>query len=63
MFEVLGDNVWLFSTDYPHPGTSWPDGVSRVTQTGLSESAKTKILGENAIHFLPKLAAVPAGAK
>ncbi len=61
--EVLGDDIWLFSTDYPHPGTSWPDGVSRVTQTGLSESAKTKILGENAMRFLPKLAAVPAGAK
>jgi predicted TIM-barrel fold metal-dependent hydrolase len=56
--DVLGEDIWLFSTDYPHPGTTWPNGVPLVTETGLSESAKIKILGENAKRFLPRLAAV-----
>ncbi len=60
--EDLGEEIWLFSTDYPHPGTPWPDGVPMITErTGLTESAKTKMLGENARRFLPRLARVPAG--
>lgn len=55
--ETLGEEILLFSTDYPHHGTPWPEGVSMVTERkGLSESAKIKILGENALRFLPKLA-------
>jgi predicted TIM-barrel fold metal-dependent hydrolase len=55
--EDLGEHIWLFSTDYPHNGTSWPHGVPRVTEReGLSESAKVKLLGENAKRFLPRLA-------
>ncbi len=55
--EDLGEDIWLFSTDYPHGGTAWPNGVPNLTErTGLSESAKVKILGENAKKFFPKLA-------
>ncbi len=54
--EVLGEDLWLFSTDYPHPGTPWPDGVPMITdRTGLSEGAKIKMLGQNAERFLPRL--------
>jgi predicted TIM-barrel fold metal-dependent hydrolase len=54
--EELGEELWLFSTDYPHPPASWPDDVSMVTgRSELSESAKMKILGENAVRFLPRL--------
>ena len=57
--DTLGEDVWAFSTDYPHTQTPWPDGVSQVARrTDLSDSAKTKILGDNALRFLPKLAAV-----
>lgn len=55
--EDLGEDIWLFTTDYPHQGTPWPDGVSMITErTGLSEKAKVKMLGENAKKFLPRLA-------
>lgn len=55
--EELGEDIWLFSTDYPHPPAAWPDDVSKITERGeLPESAKIKILGENAKRFLPRLA-------
>ncbi len=59
--DELGEHIWLFSTDYPHGGTFWPKAVPMVTERkGLSESAKVKLLGENALRFLPQLAQVPA---
>ena len=61
--EELGEQIWTFSTDYPHNGTCWPDGVPLITdRSELAESAKIAILGENAKRFLPNLAkfAVPA---
>ena len=54
--DALGEDIWLFSTDYPHPGTSFPDGVPLVAEQKLYESAKVHILGENAKRFLPRLA-------
>ena len=55
----LGEDIWLFTTDYPHPGTPWPDGVPMITdRAGLSETAKVKMLGENARRFLPALGRV-----
>ena len=53
----IGEDVLLLSTDYPHGGSSWPDAVPLVTNRDMSESAKIKILGENATRFLPQLAA------
>jgi uncharacterized protein len=55
--EALGDHFFLFSTDYPHSGTCWPDGVSNIREQKLSEQAKTNILGENALRFCPRLKA------
>jgi predicted TIM-barrel fold metal-dependent hydrolase len=55
--DELGEHIWLFSTDYPHGGTFWPEGVARVTEREkLAESAKQKLLGENALRFCPRLA-------
>jgi predicted TIM-barrel fold metal-dependent hydrolase len=53
--EELGDHFFLFSTDYPHGGTCWPDGVPNIKGQKLSEQAKAKILGENALRFCPRL--------
>jgi len=56
--QAMGDGIWLFSTDYPHKGTQWPNGVQQITNlTGLSDSAKKKILGENALNLCPRLRA------
>jgi len=54
--EELGEHLWLFSTDYPHGGTCWPRGVSLIAEQDMLESAKRKILAENAKRFLPRLA-------
>ena len=55
--DLLGEHVFLFTTDYPHSGTPWPDGVSDIGgRTDLAESAKVNVLGENAVRFLPRLA-------
>ena len=58
--ETFGEHLWMFSTDYPHGGTPWPDGVPLITGMDMTESAKLGILGANALRFLPKLANVPA---
>jgi predicted TIM-barrel fold metal-dependent hydrolase len=51
--EQLGDDIWLFETDYPHHGTEWPGSAPLVTElTNISEQAKVKLLGENAKRFL-----------
>ena len=55
--EALGEHPWLFSTDYPHHGSAWPDAVPLIWKKAMSESAKIKLLGDNAVRFLPRLTA------
>ena len=58
--DRLGEDLWLFSTDYPHPPAHWPDDVTLITErTDIAEHAKIKFLGSNATRFLPSLANVP----
>src|SRR5205823_8779323 len=55
--EALGEDMWLFATDYPHIGSPWPNGVQHITdRPELSASAKTKLLGGNALRLCPRLA-------
>ena len=52
----LGEDIWLFATDYPHTGVAWPDGLrAAVDRPGLAESAKKKILGANAQRLFTRL--------
>jgi len=54
--EELGEDLWLFSTDYPHTGSPWPDGVQAVLDTpGLPESAIVKTLGTNALKLCTRI--------
>jgi predicted TIM-barrel fold metal-dependent hydrolase len=54
--DALGEDIWLFATDYPHTGSPWPHGVAHIAdRPGLSDSAKRKILGENALRLCPRL--------
>ena len=54
--QVVGEDVLLFATDWPHGDTAWPEAVQQVVEwPGLSDSAKKKILGENAMRLCPRL--------
>ena len=56
--DALGEDMWLFATDYPHIGSPWPDGVPQIVERPeLSDTVKAKILGENALRLCPRLAA------
>jgi predicted TIM-barrel fold metal-dependent hydrolase len=55
--QELGEDMWLFATDYPHTGSPWPNGVPHIVErAGLSETAKHKVLGANALRLCPRLA-------
>jgi uncharacterized protein len=54
--DVFGDEIFLFSTDFPHRGTSWPNGVQEAIEPEwMSEASKRKILGENALRMFTRI--------
>lgn len=54
--DVVGEDVLIFATDWPHGDTAWPEAVQQVVEwPGLSDSVKKKILGENAMRLCPRL--------
>lgn len=55
--EALGDELWLFTTDFPHRGSPWPDGVEQAVEPAwLSDTTKRKLLNENARRLYTRLA-------
>lgn len=56
--QELGEDLWLFATDWPHGDTAWPEGLDQVVnRPELGERAKRKILSENAMRLCPRLRA------
>lgn len=54
--QELGEDLWLFASDWPHGDTAWPESVHQVVERpGLTERAKRKILSENAMRLCPRL--------
>jgi predicted TIM-barrel fold metal-dependent hydrolase len=54
--QELGEDIWLFATDYPHTGVAFPNGAQEAAERpGLSESAKKKLLGANAQRLFTRL--------
>lgn len=50
--EALGEDKVIFASDYPHWDAVFPGAVKEIRErAGLSESAKRKILGENAARL------------
>jgi predicted TIM-barrel fold metal-dependent hydrolase len=47
--EFVGDDRLVFATDYNHSDSKFPHTVEEVMErSDVSESLKTKIMGENA---------------
>jgi predicted TIM-barrel fold metal-dependent hydrolase len=54
--QCVGEDVLLFATDWPHGDTTWPQAVQQAVEwPGLTDSAKRKLLGENALRLCPRL--------
>lgn len=50
--RVLGDEVLLWASDYPHWDSSWPHSAALLlNRTDISEEQKTKIVGGNCRKF------------
>jgi predicted TIM-barrel fold metal-dependent hydrolase len=58
--DLLGEQVLMFASDYPHPETIFPDHVDAVLawRRELGEAATHRLMWENAARFL-RLASVP----
>ena len=51
--DVVGEDVLMYQSDYPHPGGEFPDSPAVVLGwTSLGEAAMTKLLSGNAERFL-----------
>ena len=54
--EELGEDIWLFATDWPHGDSAWPESVEQAAdRPRLTDSARRKLLGENAMRLCPRL--------
>ncbi|MGE0383168.1 MAG: amidohydrolase family protein [Gammaproteobacteria bacterium] len=50
--EVLGDRNVVFSTDFPHPDSKYPNAVNRFMRIPkVDDATKRKILWDNALAF------------
>jgi len=47
----LGADQIVFSTDYPHGDSRWPDSVDAFLELPLSDEEKRKILWDNCARF------------
>jgi predicted TIM-barrel fold metal-dependent hydrolase len=56
--DWIGEDSVVFASDYPHTDSSWPESVRIMrARQDISETAKRKILGENALRLYPALRA------
>ena len=47
VIDYMGSDRLVFSTDFPHPDSRWPDSVGRFLELPISAEDKRKILWEN----------------
>jgi predicted TIM-barrel fold metal-dependent hydrolase len=46
--ELVGDENFVFNTDYPHPDGTWPWGMKSLEEQPIAEASKRRIFWENA---------------
>ncbi len=49
--DYLGDNQIVFSTDFPHPDSKFPDAVDAFMQLPITEENKRKLLWDNCASY------------
>jgi predicted TIM-barrel fold metal-dependent hydrolase len=49
--ELIGDDVLMYASDYPHGESHFPESARLVTSWNMSEDRKRKLLWTNAIRF------------
>lgn len=54
VFDILGDDVLMYSSDFPHPECSWPHSVDNVLkwETKLGKDRMGHLLASNADNYL-----------
>ena len=45
--SALGEEYFVFSTDYPHADSKYPESADRLLELPLSESAMRRIMWDN----------------
>lgn len=60
VIDVLGEDVLMYESDFPHPECMFPDSTDHVIawKSEIGEDATRKLMGENAMRFL-RLASTP----
>ena len=48
--ELVGDNNFLWDTDYPHPDGTFPWGIESMLKQPIAADSKRKILWDNAVR-------------
>jgi predicted TIM-barrel fold metal-dependent hydrolase len=48
--ELVGDDNFVFNTDYPHPDGTFPWGMQKLGEQPIPEASKRKILWENGVR-------------
>ena len=50
--DIVGDNNFLWDTDYPHPDGTFPWGIDALLKQSIPYSSKKKILWDNATQSI-----------
>jgi hypothetical protein len=54
--QEFGEDIWLFTTDFPHRGSPWPNGVQEAVEpVWMTDDARRKLLGENALRLFTRI--------
>jgi predicted TIM-barrel fold metal-dependent hydrolase len=49
--DLVGDDVLMYASDYPHGESHFPESAGRVTGWDMSEPRKRKLLWDNAVRL------------
>jgi predicted TIM-barrel fold metal-dependent hydrolase len=47
VIDKLGDDMLVFSTDYPHSDSRFPEATEGILELSIGDSSKRKILWDN----------------